>query len=91
MKTFDQAVGQVIAASEGKLWFRAVKFVVMAWIWVFIFMFLGYLTLVLFGQAPTTPLYEVPGVPIIPPFNDSEFLGRLGSIGVTTTQAIPLP
>ncbi len=91
MKTFDKAVGQVIAASEGKLWFQTVRVIILSWIWVFIFMWLGYLTLVLLGQAPTTPLYEVPGVPIIPPFNDSEILGRLGSIGVTTTQAIPLP
>ena len=91
MRTFDRAIGRVIATQADRLWFRTTKFVIMVWIWVFIFMWLGYLTLGFFGQLPTTPLHEVPGVPLIPPFNQSEFLGNLGGIGVTTTQVIPLP
>lgn len=82
---------QLIAASEGTLWFRAIKFFIMAWIWVFMFMWLGYLTLSFFGLLPTAPTQQIPGVPLIPPFNQSEFLGELGGIGVTTTRAIPLP
>lgn len=90
MRAFDRTLGLVIATQDDKLWFQAVRFVILAWVWLFIIMWLGYLTLAFFGQLPTLPTHQVPEVPLIPPFNQSEFLGELGEIGAMTTQAIPL-
>ena len=84
-------MNQFIKRNEHTWWFDMVMIAIQAWIWAFMIMFLGYLTLSFFGLVNSPPTHEVPGIPLIPPFNDSEYLGRLGEIGVPTTQPTPVP